>query len=121
MHRLDEKFSLLRRRVQHRIADMLHAIDKTTGSTFERRILCHILDRIGADGMCSFLNEETVENLERGISLHASEMEKRGRAEVQARAKVLLDAIHAGIEAGCGKAMADGIMLAALGEARSRK
>ena len=77
MTSLDERFSLLRRRVQWRIADALHAIDKATGSTLERRILCFTLDRLGADGTCSFLNEEPVRDLERGINVHVGDMEQR--------------------------------------------
>lgn len=82
---LDERFSLLRRRIQWRIADALHAIDKATGSTFERGILCQTLDRLGADGTCAFLNEEPVDVLERGINEHVVFLEERaaGRAELK--------------------------------------
>lgn len=49
-----------------------------------RRALCDVLDRLGADGTCAFLNEDPPDVLADGILQHVRGLEDRGRAEERA-------------------------------------
>jgi hypothetical protein len=50
-----------------------------------RRALCDVLERLGSDGVCCFLNGDSVEDLGIGISMHVRWLEERAREEERSK------------------------------------